>query len=128
MRASSCPSLLLFCIAIPLLVAEAKWTKDANDMVDTPGSCIGQDVDGAGSCRLEPLSYGVDVSFPMHHEFSSTNNNGKIAAMQHQQDVYREFMQGCRDFYPDVVERCELRCCCAYLLCVCVMSTDLTNA
>lgn len=52
-----------------------------------------------------PPSYGVDVSFPMHHEHFSMVDN---PLGDSQKTVYADFMDGCRTAYPQLADRCEM--------------------
>ena len=76
--------------------------------------------------NAEEISYGVDLSFPIHHAQVSTNypwlphnadpaNNPTpeeykdmpIQYLGNVQKRYEEFMQGCRDFYPKYKHACD---------------------
>ena len=48
----------------------------------------------------EEEGYGVDVSFPMHHEEWTPLN-------QERKRIYEEYMQGCRDKYGSKGSRCD---------------------
>lgn len=49
------------------------------------------------------VSYGVDVSFPVHHlTFAQDEPIGN------RRKLYEEFLNGCREYYPDAPESCDL--------------------
>jgi hypothetical protein len=49
------------------------------------------------------VSYGVDVSFPVHHlTFAQDQPIGN------RRKLYEEFLNGCRAYYPDAPESCDL--------------------
>ena len=49
------------------------------------------------------VSYGVDVSFPVHHlTFAQDEPIGN------RRKLYEEFLNGCRAYYPDAPESCDL--------------------
>jgi len=55
--------------------------------------------------KEEPVTYGADVSFPIHHPFTEANRNGPLGDRL---TFYEEFMQGCRDFYGGTrAQRCD---------------------
>jgi hypothetical protein len=50
------------------------------------------------------LSYGVDVSFPVHHlKFDQDHQ-----PLGDRRKAYEEFMEGCRQYYPDAPDSCDL--------------------
>jgi prolyl 4-hydroxylase len=53
----------------------------------------------------QPVNYGADVSFPIHHPFTEANRDGPLGDRL---TPYEEFMQGCRDHYKGTKsERCD---------------------
>jgi hypothetical protein len=51
----------------------------------------------------EPAKYGVDCSFPIH---SKELRCGDI--LGDRKKVYEDFMQGCRDYYKEKADRCDV--------------------
>jgi prolyl 4-hydroxylase len=51
----------------------------------------------------ETAEYGADVSFPVHH-----HGELKDGPLGDRREMYENFMQGCRDFYGDKGDRCDL--------------------
>jgi len=80
----------------------------------------------AASVDTEEISYGVDISFPIHRSKVSTNypwlphnadpaNNPTpreyvgmpIQLLGNVQQRYEDFMKGCRDYYPQQARQCD---------------------
>ena len=56
---------------------------------------------------VEEVEYGVDYSFPMHRHKISINSTNIFSSNNDRQTVYDEYLQGCRDKYPDHAGICE---------------------
>jgi len=57
----------------------------------------------------ESLSYGVDVSWPIHHSAPSVNYDGTssdepLQILGNRNEIYQDFLQGCRDYYTPGTE------------------------
>jgi hypothetical protein len=80
--------------------------------------------DSSSGSKNEPLEYGVDVSFPMHHAQVSTNypwlphnldtslpvpkeyQDMVLQPLGNKQEFYQDFMQGCKDAFGTKGTRC----------------------
>ena len=51
---------------------------------------------------VDVAEYGADVSFPIHHEGLKDGPLGDRKA------IYEDFMSGCRKFYGDKGDRCDV--------------------
>jgi prolyl 4-hydroxylase len=49
-------------------------------------------------------SYGVDVSFPVHHLNFAQDHQ----PLGDRRKAYEEFMEGCRQYYSDAPDSCDL--------------------